>query len=290
VTPVQLPKYSDLLAPTLRALTDLGGSGSIEEIVSKVAELEGFTDEQQSAIHKDGPRTVIEYRLAWARSYLKAVSAVENSTRGVWSITAKGREMTPTEIAKIPGEVRAAYKRTPGGTRRRRPPVPDGGGGSGGQEEDEDAAWKEELLAVLLTVPPDRFEHLSRRLLREAGFINLTVTGRANDGGIDGVGVMRMGLLSFPIFFQCKRYRGSVPPKEVRDFRGAMAGRGDKGLLITTGTFTAEAKREAARDGAPPVDLIDGDQLCDLLKQYSLGVESHQVEQVTLKPEWFASV
>jgi restriction system protein len=286
---VPLPKYADLLAPTLRALEDLGGSGSIQEIVAKVVELERFTDEQQAAIHKNGPRTVIEYRLAWARSYLKAVGAVENSTRGVWSITAKGRGMTSAEIAAIPSEVRAAHKRAQDGPRRRRAAAPEDGE-SVSSDGDEAGAWKEDLLELLLGVPPDRFEHLAKRLLREAGFVNLTVTGKANDGGIDGLGVMRMGLLSFPIFFQCKRYTGSVPSKEVRDFRGAMAGRGDKGLLITTGSFTAEAQREAARDGAPPVDLIDGDQLCDLLKQYGLGVRTQQVEQVTFDAEWFASV
>jgi Restriction endonuclease len=84
-----------------------------------------------------------------------------------------------------------------------------------------------------------------------------------------GIGVYRVSLLSFPVFFQCKRYVGSVGSGAVRDFRGAMSGRGDKGLLITTGTFTSEAKRESTRDGAPPVDLIDGDQLCDLLSNTS---------------------
>src|SRR5436309_383946 len=73
--------------------------------------------------------------------------------------------------------------------------------------------------------------------------------------------------------FRAKRYRGSVGSAAVRDFRGAMAGRGEKGLLISTRTFTADAKREARRDGAVPIDLIDGEQLCELLLQYGLGVD-----------------
>jgi restriction system protein len=128
-------------------------------------------------------------------------------------------------------------------------------------------------------------------LLREAGFISATVTGKS-DGGIDGIGVYRLSLVSFPVFFQCKRYKGSVGSSAVRDFRGAMSGRGDKGLLITTGNFTADAKQEATRDGAPPVDLIDGDRLCDLLKEYELGIRRtvRQVEEIHVTPEFFADL
>ena len=143
-----------------------------------------------------------------------------------------------------------------------------------------------------MAVHPDAFERLAKRLLREADFDSVNVTGESGDGGIDGLGVYRLGLVSFPVFFQCKRYRGSVGPGAVRDFRGAMAGRGDKGLLITTGTFTADAKREATRDGAPPVDLIDGDRLCELLKRYDLGVrtETRTVEEVRIEQSFFADI
>jgi restriction system protein len=148
------------------------------------------------------------------------------------------------------------------------------------------------LLEVLLEIRPDSFERLARRLLREAGFVSATVTGKSGDGGIDGIGVYRLSLVSFPVFFQCKRYRGSVGAGAVRDFRGAMSGRGDKGLLITTGSFTADAKQEATRDGAPPVDLIDGERLCDLLREYALGVRStvRQVEDIEIAPEFFSDL
>jgi restriction system protein len=128
--------------------------------------------------------------------------------------------------------------------------------------------------------------------LREADFDSVNVTGKSGDGGIDVLGVYRLGLVSFPVFVQCKRYRGSVGASAVRDFRGAMAGRGDKGLLITTGTFTGDAKSEATRDGAPPVDLIDGDRLCDLLKQYELGVTTtiRTVEDVQIESPFFADI
>lgn len=149
--------------------------------------------------------------------------------------------------------------------------------------------WKDQLISRLLELPSEGFERLAQRILREAGFLNVTVTGKSGDGGIDGVGVYRLSLVSFPLYFQCKRYRGTVTPSQVRDFRGAMAGRGEKGLLITTGSFTREAQSEANRDGAPPVELIDGDRLCDLLKEYRLGVivKERTEEDILVRPDFF---
>ena len=157
--------------------------------------------------------------------------------------------------------------------------------GDGDEEED----WKGELLGVLKSMDPSAFERLSMRLVKEAGFRNVEVLGKSGDGGIDGVGVYKVSLVSFPTYFQCKRYTGSVPSRAVRDFRGAMAGRGDKGILITTGTFTSEAKAEAVRDGAPPVDLIDGDELCDLLREYEIGVrvQVRTVKDITVDQSFF---
>lgn len=153
--------------------------------------------------------------------------------------------------------------------------------------EPSEPYWKDRLLNTLKNLPSEAFERLTQRLLREAGFIKVEVTGKSGDGGIDGIGVLRVNLLSFQVLFQCKRYQGSVGASAIRDFRGAMVGRSDKGLLITTGTFTLDAKREATRDGAPAIDLIDGDQLCDLLRQLKLGVRTEMVEKMTVDGEWF---
>ena len=146
------------------------------------------------------------------------------------------------------------------------------------------------MLAALTKMPPDGFERLARLLLHEAGFVETRVTGRPGDGGIDGVGTYRLSLVSFPVFFQCKRYKGSVGEQEVRNFRGAMQGRGDRGLLITTGTFTRQAKTEANRDGAPPIDLINGSQLCDLLREHHVGVRTEVREDVTVNANYFAQI
>jgi restriction system protein len=175
-------------------------------------------------------------------------------------------------------------QRTKGRRRRGRARAQNDDGGDSGAED-----WKDGLLETLLAMSPAAFERLTQRLLREAGFINVNVTGRSGDGGIDGLGVYRVSLVGFPVFFQCKRYRASVGAGAVRDFRGAMAGRGDKGLLVTTGSFTADAKAEALRDGAPPIDLIDGDRLCDLLKEYRVGirVETKVIEDVEIDRAYF---
>ncbi len=156
------------------------------------------------------------------------------------------------------------------------------------EEVKEAEGWKEKLLHVLYGITPAAFERLAQRILRESGFSQVEVTGKVGDGGIDGKGIVRVsGLLSFHVIFQCKRYKGSVSPSQIRDFRGAMQGRADKGLMITTGTFTREAIKEATRDGAPPIDLIDGELLCDKLKELKLGVETRLTETVTLNNDWF---
>jgi restriction system protein len=225
--------------------------------------------------------TEIEYRSAWSRTYLKKYGVLENSARGVWALTPEGRkldEVDPKEVVRV---VQRQMKEA-------REAAEDE------LEEVETAeSWRDELLGTLLEMEPSAFERLVQRLLRESGFVQVKVTGRSGDKGIDGNGIMRLGgLLSFRVIFQCKRWQGTVGAGEVRDFRGAMVGRADKGLLITTGTFTKDAMREATRDGAPAIDLIDGDQLVDKLKELSLGVSTQliEVEKVLVDHEWFLSI
>jgi len=224
----------------------------------------------------------IQYRLHWARTHLKGIGAAQNSQRGVWTITEKGQTLTPDQMQTETKAWRAGVQAK--AAAKKAATEPDD------LDEELEITWKEQLLARLIQISPGGFEKLAQRLLREAGFVNVTVTGKSGDGGIDGIGVYRLSLVSFPVYFQCKRYQGSVTAGAVRDFRGAMAGRGEKGLLITTGSFTKEARSEANRDGAPPVELIDGDDLSDLLKEYGLGVSVTQrvEEDVAVVPDFFA--
>jgi restriction system protein len=283
-----LPSVQDLMWPTLEALRTLGGSGRIEEIDGEVIRRQGFSEEQLAIRRpKKERQSMIEHRLAWSRTKLKEIGAIKNSAWGVWALTEDARNWSEAELDE--------HRQSRGGgyltLKENQKILTDASGVDDGliDAEENGTDWKERLLDRLLEMPPDTFERLAQRLLREAGFRNVEVTGRPGDGGIDGVGVFQLSLVPFHIFFQCKRYRGTVPPSEVRDFRGAMSGRGEKGLLITTGSFTKSARDEATRDGAPPVELVDADALCDLLRKYSLGVrtETRTIEDVFIVEDFF---
>lgn len=282
---IELPTYETMMNPALQALKELGGSATIEELYSKVVEIMDLKDEQLEIIHDldRGSQTEVEYRLAWTRSYLKKYDLLENSSRGVWALTQKGRQ---TE--RVDPKVVSKYWRD----LKRKQKIADEEYADD-DEEIQEMTWREELLQTLLKMKPDAFERLVQRLLRESGFIQVQVTGRSGDGGIDGKGIMRLGgLMSFHVLFQCKRYKGSVTPSQVRDFRGAMVGRADKGLLITTGNFTKDAIKEATRDGASAIDLIDGDSLVEKLKELGLGVSTEivRVEKVSIDEDWLLSL
>jgi restriction system protein len=281
-------KYDDLFNPLLGALHTLGGSGSIEEIEETVASSLKLTDEQINEIHR-GSTSKFNYRLAWARNYLKRYGLIENSSRGIWALTEDGTKTknVDKEIVKkkVVNEDRLLKtEKLQSQDSKHNVEIEQ-------IEELRKFSWQEEIIEELQKISPSSFERLCQRLLRELGFQNVEVTGQSNDGGIDGKGILRLsGVLSFHVIFQAKRYKGSVSPSIVRDFRGAMVGRADKGLIITTGTFTREAKREAQRDGAPPIDLIDGNDLAEKLKELKLGIEIELVEKINIKKDWFNSL
>ena len=273
----KMPTFDKMMWPLLQALQTVGGSASNQELLDQVVRLMQIPEDVQNVLHGEGPTSEVAYRLAWARTWLKKARVIENSARGIWSLMPAGRSLTEADAATIPAKVR---KGEFGDTCE---PSMDA-------EDKPEGGWKDQILKVLKEMPPDGFERLAQRVLRESGFVKVEVTGRSGDGGIDGIGVLRLTLISFQVFFQCKRYKDTVSSSTIRDFRGAMVGRTDKGLVITTGRFTPDAKKEASRDGAPPVELIDGEQLCDLLKDLKLGVKIELVEQVTVEPEFFTSI
>lgn len=271
-------KYDQLFKPTIEALKQLGGSGSINEIEEKVIEILNLNDDEINDIHRDNT-TKLSYRLAWARTYLKKFGLIENSSRGIWALTEKGLKATIDE-----NEIKKYVVEKSKENQEKSATI----GENDINDELSEFKWKEELLEIVKSIDPQAFERLCQRLLRELGFINVEVTQYSNDGGIDGKGVIRLGgVMSFHVVFQAKRYRDTVSASVVRDFRGAMIGRADKGLIITTGSFTREAKKEAQRDGAPPIDLIDGNDFAEKLKDLKLGVKTKLVEEVKIEKEWF---
>jgi restriction system protein len=268
---------------TLRALQELGGSGSRQEVIAKATELGGYTEEQQAELMPNGRTPKIAYHVSWNLTRLKRIGLADNSQRGVWSLTERGRKAEEDDVPGLWEERAAAYRELRRQRQATAEDVIDDGDDATARDE-EDNSWKDALIVRMKSLEPDAFERLCQRLLREAGFENVVVTGRSGDQGIDGVGLVRLGLLSFPTYFQCKRYDNSVGSGAVRDFRGAMAGRGEKGVIITTATFTPAARQEATRDGVPPIDLVDGEALCDLLRKHELGVRVRQrtVEDVSI--------
>lgn len=280
-------KYDDLFNPTLKALKKLGGSGAVSEIEEEVAQLLNLSEEATNEIHREST-TKLTYRLAWARNYLKRYGLIENSSRGVWALTEEGQKTTEVNqekvkkaVVKKDREERLQKKTEENGSPELRDTT----------EEIEEFSWQDKLLDTIKSIHPDQFERLCQRLLRELGFVNVEVTGKTNDGGIDGKGMIRLGgVLSFHVVFQAKRYQGSVSSSVIRDFRGAMSGRADKGLIMTTGSFTREAKKEAQRDGATPIDLIDGNDFAEKLKELNLGVTVELVEEIKIKPDWFKNI
>ena len=261
------PKREYFFKHVIQALKELGGSGSNDEINNKVIDILQLPEELLNLNHKNTSQTEFEYQMAWVRTMLKNLGLIENSKRGVWALKSNTEINLPKFNLKFN---KSLEKRID-------------------EEISENEFWKEKLVKIITEkLSPNAFERLIQRVLREKGFTQVEVTGKSGDGGIDGIGIAKInGILSFHIIFQCKRYKGKVGAKDMRDFRGAMVGRTDKGLFITTGSFTRDAISEASRDGAPVIDLIDGDLLAEKLKELGLGINVEFKEEISIDEKWF---
>lgn len=255
--------------PTLKALDILGGSGSNEEIYKKVISTTNLSEEIIDEMHSF-TMTEVEYRLMWARTDLKNYGAIENSKQGVWALTAKGAKLL-TSGTIDPKEVKKSLskKRVPKDKNE--------------EYREEKKDWREQISEILHNLDPYAFEKLAQRLLRECGFSDVEVTKKSGDGGIDGTGKLRInGIFSFNVAFQCKRYKGQVGAPQIRDFRGSLGTNIEKGVLITTGAFTRDAKEEASSEGKRIIDLMDGEELINKLAEYGVGlneVKSYEVDE-----------
>ncbi len=269
---INCPQIRFFYEPTLRALDELGGSGSIEEIYNRVVVITKLTNDVLDVMH-NFTMTEVEYRLAWARTYLKNYGAIENSKHRVWSLTAKGAKMLRDGNIDVKEIYNFTVKKQ----------------GKTVIASDDDVAeiepvnWREQITNILLNLDPYAFERLAQRLLRECGFSDVQVTKRSGDGGIDGTGKLRIqGIFSFNVAFQCKRYKGQVGAGAIRDFRGSLGTNIEKGVLITTGAFTKAAKEEASSEGKRLIDLMDGEELINKLAEYGIGlneVKSYEVDE-----------
>jgi restriction system protein len=266
------PQFVRYFAPLLDALRALGGSGSPQEVIQRIVEDLNISDEMQNDFLSSGQSRFVN-QVHWARFYLVKEGLLDSSKRGVWTLSERGLKtnLTDSQALALFQKLSRMFQIRDG-----EPEIPEEAQIQSPEDDSSEGTgdYRVRLLDILLKLPPSGFERLAQRLLREAGFSQVVVTGKSNDGGIDGHGTLMVNpLVSFRVLFQCKRYAGAVSSPDVRNFRGAMQGRADKGIIITTGSFTADAIREASRDGAPPIELIDGGKLIDLMKGLRLGLK-----------------
>ena len=281
-----LPKGAELTSVTLQTMRRMSLPATNEEINTAVADALGLSADQRAVKHGQRNQTELAYRVAWARSVMRVAGATDRPARALWTLTEEGRTIS---VETVEQRYRAHLAER---AAERKDSSPDATEADASEQlpEVDDLDWSRHLLEQLMSISPSGFEHLTAALLRSAGFDDVEVTGRSSDGGIDGIGTYRpSGLISFHTAFQCKRYQGSVGASVVRDFRGSFIGRADRGIIVTTGYFTRDARAEASRPGANPVDLIDGEALCDLLKEHQLGVRVTQrmVEDITIDDAYF---
>lgn len=261
-------QFTRFCTPIIQVLQSLGGSGTTSEVIDRAIEILNIPESEQGMELKSGGSRV-RNQAQWARLYPVKGGLLESSKRGVWSLTDMGQKVDPNKLDfdELFKSVQKKYQEGKKGKEKR----------SLIEEDEEsistDSDYRAQLLHIIRELPPSGFERLCQRLLRESGFQQVTVTGKSGDGGIDGIGIFQVNpFVSFNVLFQCKRYQGSVTPSHIRDFRGAMMGRADKGIIITTGTFTLEAKREARRDGVPPIELVTAENLIRLFEELELGL------------------
>jgi len=266
------PEFLRFCIPIIEVLRELGGSGRPAEVTDLVIERMNIPEDEQEITNKNGGSR-IRNQVAWARFYLVKAGLLSSSQRGVWGLTEKGTNININEefVLKLFREVHKQFTEERKARKSAKKIVEEDDADASGAEVNAD--YKVELLSMLQSLPPEGFERICQRLLRESGFQQVTVTGKTGDGGIDGHGILQINpLVSFKVLFQCKRYQGAVAVSAVRDFRGALQGRADKGIILTTGTFTTDAKREAIRDGATPIELVDGDKLVEMFEELTLGL------------------
>ena len=263
---IKRAEFTKYLGPVLDALRELGGSGRPREVIDKVAKNLGISDKTREETLKNGS-SKWDNQVAWARQYLVYAGLIDNSKKGVWLLTALGQNTTLDEKQghEIFKKQVALYQKTKKEKINEKTIEND---------NIHEIEKEETLLDILKSISPIGFEHLCQRLLREIGFENVEITQRSHDEGIDGFGKLKLNpLISLNVTFQCKRYKGTVSREKISAFKGSLESNVDKGIMITTGTFSNEAKRAAIEKGLTQIELIDGERLVELFEELELGVK-----------------
>lgn len=280
---MKIPGYAQLIEYTFKALKELGGSGKNTEINDKVAQLMDLSEDVMDVRHLNSSSlSEVDYRCAWARTLLKNYGALENSARSVWAVTSAF-----VSVENVDGEYIEKNCRKPAKVGNESAEIQMENAGV--EVPEEVRSWRKKLQDVIQNMDPYGFERLAQRMLRECGFTQVEVTKKSGDGGIDGTGKLRInGVFSFNIAFQCKRYHGVVGAGEVRDFRGSLTTNIEKGVFITTGSFSKSAIEEASASGKQQIDLIDGEEFITKLAEFGIGVR--EIKDYEIDEEFFAKI
>ncbi len=280
---IVIPTYAQLIENTFIALKELGGSGKNTEINDKVAQLMNLPDNVLDVPHlNSSSMSEVNYRCAWARTLLKNHGAIENSARSVWAITAAF-----ASVETVDGDYIEKNCKKPSQTKNA--PAEVQMENAGVEIPEEVRSWRSKLQDVIQNMDPYGFERLTQRVLRECGFTQVEVTKKSGDGGIDGTGKLKInGIFSFNIAFQCKRYHGVVGAGDIRDFRGSLTTNIEKGVFISTGSFSKAAIEEAAAPGKQQIDLIDGEEFITKLAEFGIGV--HEIKDYEIDEDYFAKI
>lgn len=288
----RIPRYSDLIEPTFIVLQKLGGSGNNEDILNGIISYLNLDNDVVDIPHKGSSSlTELSYQAAWARTYLRIYGVIQNSSRCIWAVVPEYAKTETVNAREIISSIHKSTKKSKSDdTSSPSVSTKVSAGTSGMIEEPEEVqSWRKQLSQILQTMDPYGFERLTQRILRECGFSHVTVTKKSGDGGIDGTGKLKInGIFSFNVAFQCKRYSGVVGSSFVRDFRGSLTTDIEKGVLITTGTFSKSAKEEASNPGKQQIDLIDGEELIDKIAEYGIGV--HEVKTYEIDEDFFRKI
>jgi restriction system protein len=265
--------------PVLDALRALGGSAKPREITQWIGENFNIPEKILNERYEKSGVLKFQNQLAWARQYLVWEELLASSKHGVWTLSKKGWETKLNEIeaheiflkwVKVFQELREGNtsNTVENETEKVIKVI----------ERTEPENSKNELLPPLIEVlqnlSPTGFERLCGRLLEEFDFENIEITQRSHDGGIDGYATLKLNpFVNLSVYFQCKRYKGSVPTEKVQAFIGVMETNKrsvEKGLLITTGSF-AKAALDIEKTNIK-LELIDGKKLVSMFEKVELGV------------------
>jgi len=267
-----IPSEKDIELPLLQEIEAAGGEAKPSELYDKVAtHFLQLTPSDQTAKHRRSGLLIWANRVAWARQHLVNKGEIDASVYGIWKITARGRVRLGKGVV-LP----SAPKPPPLST-------------IGELLDIERQQARAQLHELLMNLHPQQFEEFAAKLLESVGFTDVEVTNYIGDGGIDGYGNLEMGVVQVKAAFQVKRWQQNVSRPNIDQFRGAIQGKFDQGIYITTSDFSDEAKKVSSVAGAVPIVLINGDRVVDIMLEKGLGVRQEPLTVTRIDEEFFAA-